>query len=90
MLRVYLIMVEGAPTPPSSGSGSGDFTLQRVAELLGLPAGRVRALARAAGLPGTSFRFADLVVLRSLAGLVAARVSPRSRRGALERLSARG
>jgi hypothetical protein len=90
MLRVYLIMVEGAPTPPSSEAGPGEFTLRRVAELLGLPVARVRALVRAAGLAGTSFRFADLVVLRSLAGLVAARVSPRSMRGALERLSARG
>jgi hypothetical protein len=84
---VYQAMVERAHTPPAL---EGEFTLRRVAELLGLPVTRVRALARAAGLEGASFRFADVVVLRSLAGLVAARVSPRSMRGALERLSARG
>ena len=80
-------MVERAHTPPGP---EGEFTLRRVAELLGLPLQRVRTLARAAGLEGGSFCFADVVVLRSLAGLVAARVSPRSMRGALERLSARG
>ena len=69
---------------------SGEFPLRRVADLLGLPATRVRALARAAGLTGSHFSFQDVVVLRSLAGLVAARVSPRSMRGALERLQRSG
>jgi hypothetical protein len=87
VVAVYQAMVERASTPPAA---EGEFTLRRVAELLGLPVARVRTLARAAGLAGASFRFADVVVLRSLAGLVAARVSPRSMRGALERLSARG
>jgi hypothetical protein len=66
------------------------FPLRRVAELLGLPVPRVRALARAAGMDGASFTFQDVVVLRSLAGLVAQRVSPRSMRGALERLQRGG
>src|SRR5258705_5190777 len=87
VVAVYQAMAERAHMPPAP---EGEFTLRRVAELLGLPLQRVRTLARAAGLEGGSFRFADVVVLRSLAGLVAARVSPRSMRGALERLSARG
>jgi len=80
-------MEETARTRPDAG---GEYSLRRVAELLGLPATRVRTLARAAGLGGASFSFADVVVLRSLAGLVAARVSPRSMRGALARLSRAG
>jgi tetratricopeptide (TPR) repeat protein len=87
MVAVYQAMVERASTPPSH---DGEYTLRRVGELLGLPIARVRSLARAAGLLGASFRFADVVVLRSLAGLVAARVSPRSMRGALERLQRTG
>ena len=80
-------MVERARTRPEMG---GEYPLRRVAELLGLSAPRVRALARTAGLSGATFSFQDVVVLRSLAGLVAARVSPRSMRGAIERLQRSG
>jgi tetratricopeptide (TPR) repeat protein len=60
------------------------YTLRQTAVLLGLPIHRVRTLARAAGIdPGVGLGFQDLVLLRSLAGLVAARISPRRVAGAL-------
>src|SRR5439155_22039224 len=86
VLAVELAMVERAHTPADDG---GEYTLRRVAELLGLPAARVRTLARTAGLAGARFSFAQVVLLRSLAGLVAARVSPRRMRATLAQLSLR-
>jgi hypothetical protein len=63
-----------------------------VAELCGLPPHRVRTLARAAGLEAQAqagLGFQDVVLLRSLAGLLAARISPRRVAGALAGLRGR-
>jgi tetratricopeptide (TPR) repeat protein len=62
------------------------YDVRGVAGLLGLPLGRVRTLTRAAGLPEDGLDFRDLVVLRALAGLVAARISPQRVRRAVGRL----
>ena len=70
------------------------YTTRDAARLLGLPAARVRRLARAA-LPGAArrhgelrFSFQDLVLLRATKGLIDSRVPARRVRRALRRLAA--
>jgi tetratricopeptide (TPR) repeat protein len=70
------------PTPSKESTG---YSLRQVADLLGLPAARVRSLAAAAGL-AAPFDFAAVAALRSLAGVAA---SPRRLKGALARFHGR-
>lgn len=72
------------------------YTVREVAEMLGLPATQIRLYAATGFLtPGRGsrgeyrFSFQDLVLLRTAAGLTAARISPRKVRRALRDLKGR-
>lgn len=71
------------------------YSTREVAELLAIPAQRVRALARAAGLLDSSqsgkryrFTFQDVVLLRTAKGLTEAKLDPRRVWRAIKALSA--
>lgn len=77
----------------SAPEGTTGYTTREVAEVLGLPAARIRAFARSAFLepargPGRELRFSfrDIVLLRAVRDLLAAEVSAGKIRRALDRL----